>query len=399
MFDIKPNQIIKIDLDNGKDLYSSKQSDNDFNLAKYILSKYGHAPSFLYLDNKFNEDVFDFLLKRSDLLKFNVNCELKTVTEDYTNFKSGTFWFKYKKVYIRLNVDREETKDIYHEVFGDYTTPEDAVNSTKVKKYTMVMVAPTNVRDYPVDDFKKFIYTTDDCRIHLFIKDQYGEFNFEPLKVVVPDINIELNYGKHFIDVDKLIQERLTKFNKGLFMFHGSPGTGKTTYIKYLADKIKRDFIFVPTTMIETFTSDPNCLQYLLKKPNSVLILEDAEKAIVKRYGDAMDSSQVSSLLNLTDGILSDILQISVILTYNCPKNEIDNALRRKGRLLADYEFTPLSVEDSRALAVHLKYPEDLINEITEPTTLADVFNIGKDVEFKNELVQVSGKKVIGFGN
>lgn len=399
MFNLKPNKIIKIDEDKKNDLYSSKQSDSDFNIAKYILLKYGHAPSFLYLDNKFNEEIFNFLLKKSELLKFNANFDLKLAIEKEKKFKTGTFWFKYKDVYIRLNVDREEGGgEVYHEIFGDYISPKDSNSNNKNKKYTMVMIAPTNIQNYPVEDFKDFIYKTDDCRIHLFIKDQYGEYNFEPLKVVVPDINIEMNYGKHFASVDKLIQERLTKFNKGLFMFHGTPGTGKTTYIKYLANTIKRDFIFVPTTMIETFTSDPNCLQYLLKKPNSVLILEDAEKAIVKRYGDNMDSSYVSSLLNLTDGILSDILQISVILTYNCPKNEIDSALKRKGRLQADYEFTSLSVEDAKNLAKHINLSQDLIENIIEPMTLADVFNLGKDVEFKNELVQVNDKKVIGFG-
>lgn len=61
-----------------------------------------------------------------------------------------------------------------------------------------------------------------------------------------------------------------------------------------------------------------------------------------------MDSSAVSSLLNLSDGILSDILKTSVIVTYNCPKQDVDDALKRKGRLQMDYEFSALSIGNSK---------------------------------------------------
>jgi SpoVK/Ycf46/Vps4 family AAA+-type ATPase len=201
------------------------------------------------------------------------------------------------------------------------------------------------------------------------------------------------------LEVDKNIKERLSANKSGLFMFHGPPGTGKTTYIKYLAGQIKKDFIYIPTTMIETFTSDPNCLNVLIQKPNSVIILEDAEKAIMKRHNDGMDSSAVSSLLNLSDGILSDILKTTVILTYNCPKNEIDAALRRKGRLQIDYEFDKLSIADSKKLAKSLKYPKKVIENISESMSIAEIYNLEKEVDFNEEKKDEKKERVIGFGN
>lgn len=406
MFDLNKYKILNLkDEKNVKfDLYAAK-TENDFNISKYIFEKYHCAPSMLCLEDTFNENILYFLLERSELIKFNIDAELSSCLNDVKNFKKGTFWFKYKNVYLRLNTTRTDDSGsgLLNEYFDefDYVTPHrsDSDSKPKTKSYSLWIVAPSTVQKYPIEDFKDYIVKTDDCRIHLFIKNEYNEYNFEPLKVAIPDINIELNYGKHFTKVDQMIQERLTNKNKGLFMFHGNPGTGKTTYIKYLANKIKKDFIFIPTTMIDSFTSDPNCLQYMLKKPNSVLILEDAEKAIVKRYGDNMDSSQVSSLLNLTDGILSDMLKISVILTYNCPKNEIDSALKRKGRLQADYEFSLLSIEDAKNLAQSLNVSNDLIEKIDKPMSLADVFNLGKDVEFKNELIKEEKERVVGFGN
>jgi len=396
MFNLHKYKIF--DLDGCGELYLPK-SDSDFNVTKYIYDKYKTAPSCLYLDDQFNESVLDYLFENGKLLRYSVNSNISPLFSDVRNFKTGTFWFKYKDVYIRLNTSRDDddVDDVFLDIPIQFSRSKKS-QKYKTKTFSIWIFSPTSVQKYPIEDFNKFLIKSNDCRIHLFIKNEYNEYNFEPLKVSVPDINIGLNYGKHFVEIDKTIQDRLTENSKGLFMFHGNPGTGKTTYIKYLANTIKRDFIFIPTTMIESFTSDPNCLQYLLKKPKSVLILEDAEKAIVKRYGDNMDSSQVSALLNLTDGILSDMLQISVILTYNCPKNEIDSALKRKGRLQVDYEFKKLSVDDAKNLAKSLKFKTSLIESITSPMTLSDVYNMGKDVEFKNDLVEEEVERIVGFG-
>jgi hypothetical protein len=337
------------------------------------------------------------LLEKATLIKSNITGKLSFVIKNKKHYRGGSFWFSYKDVFLKVAVVGEESDS--EPFFGlESNDSNKKYNQTKVKKYDLTIFAPSYINDLHLEDFEKFIANDEGCKIHIFIKNQYGDYNFEPLKVKTPEIDIGLNYGKKFIETDKKIQERLLNNSNGLFMFHGKPGTGKTTYIKYLASRLNKDFIFIPTTMIETFTSDPNTLQYLIQKPNSILILEDAEKAVLKRYGDNLDSSNVSALLNLSDGILSDMLKMSVILTYNCAKNEIDAALKRKGRLQADYEFNLLEVDDARRLAKHLKKPKSLIETIDSPISLADIYNLGKDVEFKNELICEIEERVIGFG-
>lgn len=377
--------------------YYKAEMGNEFPIKQYITKVYGYAPCFYNLDSTFTSETLDFLLKNGELINFSYNGKIETlINDDIEKTNGGFFLFKYKDVFVKLTI--KAFSNAIFEDDGDVFTFENERKKEK-KTFHLNFIGPANIKNFPLDDFKIFILDDiKEVKVHLFIKNQYGDYNFEPIAINLPEnLNLELNYGKEFLDIDKKIQERLFEKPNGLFMFHGMPGTGKTTYIKYLAKQVKRDFIYIPTSMIEYFTSDPNCLHTLIQKPNSVIILEDAEKAILKRLGDSMDSSSVSALLNLSDGILSDILKTSVIVTYNCPKQDVDDALKRKGRLQMDYEFTALSIEDSKKLAKSLKYSKETIQNIDKPLTLSEIYNLDKKIEFYGE-TKKEEKRRIGFG-
>lgn len=186
------------------------------------------------------------------------------------------------------------------------------------------------------------------------------------------NLDIRLNYGSRFEKHHKAIVDKLNETNRGLFIFHGEPGTGKSTYIKHLAKVVggRKTFIFIPTTFIESLVS-PSLIPLLLKHRNSVLVLEDAEKAVISRDRGQGNESLVSTLLNIGDGILGSMLNISIILTYNTSKDKIDEALLRKGRLMYEYKFDALSKEDSKTLFKKL----NKTFEVMKPMTLADIYN------------------------
>ena len=410
MFNLRPNKIYEVPKDNS---YFRDSSENEYAIRKLILEKYGYAPSYLYLEDFFSINLLEYLFENGRLLQFNSNASLEDILKNPNNFRTGNFWFAYKDIFVKLTL-KNDSYDSDTPLFttggtliaaGEIFTTNPLKGNSKEKNsktFTIMICAPSNIQKYPIEDFEKFTVVEENVpKVHLFIKNQYGDYVFEPISVNLPEnLDLSLNYGKKFLDVDKKIKERLTEKSSGLYMFHGPPGTGKTTYIKHLAYTIGRDFIYIPTTMIEYFTTDPNCLHTLIQKPNSVIILEDAEKAILKRVGDGMDSSAVSSLLNLSDGILSDILKTSVIVTYNCAKQDIDDALKRKGRLQAEYEFGCLPVDDAIKLGKHLKYPKKLIEEkITEPMSISDIYNLEKEVEFYAQPRKKDPQRIIGFGN
>jgi hypothetical protein len=406
MFSIPTDKIEYLDIKNNKDPFFNLTNDNEFPIRRYIEKKHKCAPSFFYSDEDFKGEIFQFLLENSKILSYTAVGKILPMIEDsYKGLRGGTFWFSYKNVYVRvsLNNQPDEQENLLAStslahipvVIKDFDESDKVIPDTKT--FSLTFAAPVDVQEFPIEDFKDYIIKDTKGKVHIFIKNQYNEYDFEPIKLETHDnMDLQLNYGEKFLEVHETVSKRLMEKPSGLYMFHGLPGTGKTTYIKYLAGKIDRDFIYVPTNMLEYFTTDPNSLSVLLKKPNSILVLEDAEKAILKREGGG-SSSSVSSLLNLSDGIMSDIMKTAIILTYNCSKHDIDEALRRKGRLQMDYEFGLLSIKDAKELATALKFPKELIDEeIKDEMSLADIYNLEVKVDFYQK--KIEHDRVIGFG-
>jgi energy-coupling factor transporter ATP-binding protein EcfA2 len=395
-----PKNTFKTDI---SEFYSNHDNGNEFPITRYISTYSKCPPCFLYIDETFNSSILSFLLERGELIYSSCSGKLKLLLNDKESFKGGSLLFSYKDVYVKIMVKNSDDNNItftgmdgeVHSIFEP--TVNERLQNNPVKTYEMVIIYTSDKKTLPLKDFEPFIEVSDSSKIHLFVKNRYDEYVFEPIKMAIPDdINIELNYGKKFLNIEKQIIERLSKEDKGLYMFHGAPGAGKSTFLKYLTTKVNKDFIYIPATMIESFVNNPSTLSTLLQKKNSVLILEDAEKTIVKRMGDNYDSSAVTSLLNLSDGILGDILKCPLILTYNCPKQDIDEALRRKGRLQVDYEFGPLDIDDAKKLAKHLGFTKKEIEEnITKKMVIAEIYNLTKKTEMGETKKE---EKKIGFG-
>jgi hypothetical protein len=225
--------------------------------------------------------------------------------------------------------------------------------------------------------------------VHLVINSSHG-YDTEQFNLPKQKIDIELNYGKSFEPVHKKIIESLNKQkSKGLVLLHGDPGTGKTHYLKYIASKVKdKKVLFIPPFLADFITS-PEMTPFLIDNSNSVLFIEDAERVITDRSESG--SNGVSNILNITDGILSDILNIQIVATFNMDRQKIDSALLRKGRLIAEHKFEALSVDDSNRLLKHL----GIEHTTTKPMTLTEIYNF-KESHYTSE--ETAGKRTIGFG-
>jgi hypothetical protein len=204
----------------------------------------------------------------------------------------------------------------------------------------------------------------------LYIIENFGgSVDLQRISVSRPEVGLDDNYNDDFYEVHETILRRLSKPNdKGIVLLHGRPGTGKTTYIRYLIGAVRKRVIFLPPNLAEVIT-DPSLITMMSGYKNSILVIEDAENMVVDRNRGG--SSAVSALLNLTDGLLSDCLSIQVICSFNTDVMQIDKALLRKGRLIARYEFRELQPEKANRLA-HRLGKQSVYNS---PALLTDIYN------------------------
>lgn len=247
-------------------------------------------------------------------------------------------------------------------------------------------------------------------KIHLICQDPDIGFYTKgiPLSSDALDFDLALHYGDDMLDFHEKQIKRLKSGSKGIILFYGDPGTGKSTYIKRLCrDLFKADkkILYLPNNMVDNIGT-PIFNNFLLDwaedhqtdtRKGILMIIEDGERILLKRDENPYGADGVSNILNSTDGIMNDFINIQILATFNTSIDRIDDAILRKKRALAIREFSKLSVENAQRLVDHLNIEKKVETEMA----LADIYAMMEDeddvVLFRDGKSSKS-KKQIGFG-
>ncbi len=227
-------------------------------------------------------------------------------------------------------------------------------------------------------------YIPSENKFYMIAQNSGGLFNQEtecnPLPI--KEDRYDLFYGSDF--PHKKILEFVTSQPKtgNLMLLHGDPGTGKSNYIKNIISQANKNVIYIPPSMLSVIAS-PDFITFMMGNKNSIILIEDAEEVLSKDRNAA-----TNNLLGLTDGFLKDALNLRVIATFNCDSNNIDTALKRKGRLYYQHHFDKLSVADAKRLVEFC----NLDIKVKEPMSLAEIFN-----QEENNNEELGVERSIGF--
>ncbi len=195
------------------------------------------------------------------------------------------------------------------------------------------------------------------------VKQSCGSIDTESVRIgetgLLDDEALALNYGEEFVSWNEEFVGALKRVPRGLSVFDGPPGTGKTSYLRHLMVRLKdtHRFYFIASASLKLlrdaeFVDFWSSERRMYEDSSMVVILEDSENALMPRSWD--NQQEVSLLLSITDGILGEFLKLQVICTINCDVKELDPALLRPGRLMARRHFGRLKPEQAAKLAARI---------------------------------------------
>jgi hypothetical protein len=348
----------------GHHFYAKPNNASSTSIDYLYNTLYGQIPTRLDFSDKYDSSCLQVLNERFDPFTcILTKVDNKVIEEGVWIGKEGT---PYEQVIIGVYFKSSDGLGLRNSGFGSIDLDKDFVKNMYV---TVKAVTRDRAQANQLSALFDQHILTQVSKIYVLVN-TYGDLGLSalPMDAVVPDMC--LNYGEEFEQTNKFIVDSLNGSPSGLYLFHGSPGTGKSTYIKYLCSGVlNRKIAYIPVGLINHLTS-PEMLPLLLEHKDLILVVEDAEKALVSR--ETSDNSQlVSQILNLTDGFLGSAMNVSIVATFNTGKENIDEALLRKGRLKVCHEFKKLSASQAKTLAKSLGKN---YSSIDQEMSLADVY-------------------------
>lgn len=228
-----------------------------------------------------------------------------------------------------------------------------------------------------------------------------------PRKLAVsPWAEVEKNYPSATrSSMNALVKDFKAESGK-LLLWHGEPGTGKTWALRALISEWRQwatpNYVVDPERM---FGSDSNYLLQVILQPEQIeaqagvrrarkskqwqlLILEDAGE-LLSQDAKSRAGQGFSRLLNVTDGLIGQGLQLMILITTNEPLSKLHPAVSRPGRTAAEIEFNSFSREESLNWLKERNFKFG--NGQVSSHTLAELYAMISGREVKSEVA-------LGFG-
>lgn len=289
-----------------------------------------------------------------------------------------TSWFAYIK---KEDVFAEDDEEKFQEIKQLHCITDDCIYTFNKDE---IFICHTLTQEQILKRLKDlnlpFIDTDKEGESKVYVVRQSdGDLFTSLVKLNTPDIDIDLCYNDDFKEHYKKTIDFLKSDQSGLILYYGSVGSGKTNLLRHLISSVPGTYIILHNSLLPHLAS-PDFIDFVSSNKNATFILEDCEQLLIDRQTTQFDTG-ISTLLNMSDGLLSDVFKMKFICTFNVDLTTVDSALLRKGRCYCKYEFKPLVKEKVEKLA---KKHNIVLPEVKD-MTLAELFNVDQDINTEDK--------------
>ena len=214
---------------------SKEDDDNNF---LYCWDKFGDRPNKIKMFNSYSKNDFNEVIDKYTISK---SFSSEIIPADDFNIINDIYFIKISEtIYISyILLDKESDSSFIHEIsfyFKSYQDDSELVDEISNALSTCQI-------DFDDDHESSSKLNT------IYIAPTGLEV--EPISRINIDDNVELYYNDKTLKSISKLCKTIKKSDKGLSILYGERGTGKTSIISYISDKIDRIVIYIPNSLLE----------------------------------------------------------------------------------------------------------------------------------------------------
>ncbi len=326
--------------------------DIEINDFLYCWHKFGDRPNKITIYSSFLRDGFIDVINDyggSPLMEYK-NSSIELIpTENFDIINDKSMVKLDDNIFISYYIlDRESENSFIHEVIFFYKSENDLI---KINEITEKLGEFNIVLEENNDDYK----------LNTVFISQNG-IEIEPIDKLELNNSTNLFYNKNTFKSINRLTKKIKKSSKGLSILYGIRGTGKTSIISNICEKLDRMFIYIPNNMLDLTISSPEFRTFLKKYKKPVIVLDDCEMIFNEMYSKS--NIYVNNILQMIDGLLAESIELSIITIFNVEdENEIDHALLECNSLIDVIKFDILTIDESNDLSEYLGFKRKYKNK------------------------------------
>jgi hypothetical protein len=309
------------------------KDDSNINDFIFLWSKFGTRPNKIVLHSNYLYKLFSDKISEYK----TINTFTEVITDDDLIINDKLVVQVSDNIFLSFVVlDRTQESSIVSDVIFYYKYEDD---------FEQLQSIIDDLNDCIVDFGEE-----ETIKLNTVVLSTTSGLDIEPINLNIDTDTIENYYSsKTFKSINKFIK-KIKKTDKGIGFLVGDRGTGKTSIISHISNKIDRVVIFIPNNMIDHTINNPEFRKFLRRFNKPIIVLDDCEMIFSEFFSKS--NSIANNLMQLVDGLLADSIELTVLAIFNTDDvSDIDQNLLDSNNLIDIIEFDYLNEEESNDLA------------------------------------------------